>query len=137
MAGQADFIGSGWAFPVRVNERGGIELARGTQDVEEAMRIILSTPRGERRMRPDFGCGVHDLIFAPNNPTTHSLIQHYVREALALWEPRIEVREVRVHLDPAEPSAVRVEIVYDLRATNEQRNLVYPFYLIPEEREEG
>src|SRR5919202_3287359 len=115
-----DFIGSGWAFPLRVNGRGGIELARGERDVEESIRVILSTPIGERRMRPEFGCGVHDLTFATNDPTTHGLIQHYVAEALTRWEPRIELAGVRVVTDVAEPSRVLVEIDYALRASNER-----------------
>jgi phage baseplate assembly protein W len=129
----ADFIGTGWAFPLSINSRGGIEMARGDQDVQESIRIILSTPIGERRMRPEFGCGVHDLTFATNDPTTHGLIQHYVVEALTLWEPRALVAEVSVRTDPDEPARVLVEIDYDLRSTNERRNLVYPFYLIPGE----
>jgi phage baseplate assembly protein W len=134
---QSDFIGSGWAFPLRVNARGGIALARREQDVEESIRIILSTPVGERRMRPRFGCGVHDLTFATNDPATHGLIRYHVHQALALWEPRIELREdgVRVRTDPDEPARVLVEIDYLLRATNQRRNLVYPFYLIPGEPE--
>jgi phage baseplate assembly protein W len=133
----SDFIGSGWAFPLRVNARGGIALARREQDVEESIRIILSTPVGERRMRPRFGCGVHDLTFATNDPATHGLIRYHVLQALALWEPRIELREdgVRVRTDPDEPARVLVEIDSVLRATNQRRNLVYPFYLIPGEPE--
>jgi phage baseplate assembly protein W len=132
-----DFIGSGWAFPLRVNARGGLALARREQDVEESIQIILSTPVGERRMRPRFGCGVHDLTFATNDPATHGLIRYHVLQALALWEPRIELREdgVRVRTDPDEPSRVLVEIDYAIRATNQRRNLVYPFYLIPGEPE--
>jgi phage baseplate assembly protein W len=129
----ADFIGSGWAFPLTVNARGGIEMARGDRDIQESIRIILSTPIGERRMRPNFGCGVHDLTFATNDPTTHGLIQHHVIEALTLWEPRIAVSDVRVFSDEVEPARVLVEIDYELRSTNERRNLVYPFYLIPSE----
>jgi uncharacterized protein len=128
-----DFIGAGWAFPLRVNGRGGIELSRGAQDVEEAMRLILATPLGERRMRPDFGCGVSDLTFATNDPTTHGQVEHDVREALELWEPRIQVVDVRADLEPDADAQVRVEVEYVLRATNELRNLVYPFYLIPGE----
>jgi phage baseplate assembly protein W len=128
-----DFIGSGWAFPLRINGRGGIELSRGEQDVEEAIRLILATPLGERRMRPDFGCGVQDLTFATNDPTTHGQIVRDVRGALELWEPRIEVLDVRADLDPDADAQVRVEVDYVLRATNEMRNLVYPFYLIPGE----
>lgn len=132
-----DFIGSGWAFPMRINARGGIEMSRHDQDVQEAIRIVLSTPIGERRMRPRFGCGVHDLTFATNDPATHGLIRYHVVEALTLWEPRIELRPdgVRVQIDPDEPSRVLVEIDYQLRATNEPRNLVFPFYLIPDEAE--
>jgi uncharacterized protein len=132
-----DFIGAGWAFPLRVNARGGMALVRGEQDVDESIRIILSTPIGERRMRPRFGCGVHDLTFATNDPATHGLIRYHVLQALAMWEPRIEVREdgVRVSTDPVEPSRVLVDIDYTLRATNQRRNLVYPFYLIPGEQE--
>lgn len=136
MAQQGDFLGTGWAFPVRVNSRGGIEFSRRERDVEEAIRIILSTPIGERRMRPEFGCAVHDLAFATNDPTTHGLIRHYVYQALTLWEPRIILTEegIRVYTDPAEPSKIMVEIEYTIRATNERRNLVYPFYLIPGEQ---
>jgi phage baseplate assembly protein W len=132
-----DFIGSGWAFPLRVNARGGMALAHGEHDVDESIRIILSTPIGERRMRPRFGCGVHDLTFATNDPATHGLIRYHVLQALAMWEPRIELREdgVRVSTDPAEASRVLVDIDYTLRATNQRRNLVYPFYLIPGESE--
>jgi phage baseplate assembly protein W len=128
-----DFIGSGWSFPVRFNTRGGIELSRGERDVDEAIRMILQTPIGERRMRPRFGCGVQDLTFATNDPTTHGQIVREVREALGLWEPRIDILDVRTATDPEEPSEIFVEIDYVLRSTNERRNLVYPFYLIPGE----
>jgi phage baseplate assembly protein W len=128
-----DFIGSGWAWPLRVNSRGGISLSRGDTDVQESIWIILSTPKGERRMRPEFGCSVHDLAFATNDPTTHGTIVRHVEEALALWEPRIQVTEVRVNVDADEPSRIFVDIDYVLRSTNERRNLVYPFYLIPGE----
>ena len=132
-----DFIGSGWAFPLRINERGGLDLAYGEDDVRESILMILSTPIGERRMRPQFGCGVHDLVFATNSPATHGLIAYHVAEALALWEPRIELRDdsVRVQVDPEDPACILVEINYTLRATNQRRNLVYPFYLIPGEPE--
>jgi uncharacterized protein len=132
---ETDFIGTGWSFPLRVNERGGITMARREADVEEAMRMILATPIGERRMRPTFGCGVHDLVFATNDPTTHGLIRYHVHEALTLWEPRIALDEdsIDVQIDPDDPARVLIEIDYVLRATNQRRNLVYPFYLIPGE----
>ena len=129
----SDFTGSGWGFPPRVNARGGIEMLSGERDIEESIRIILGTPIGERRMRPTFGCGVHDLVFATNDATTHGLIRSRVEEALALWEPRVRVQDVQVHTDADDPARVIVDISYAVRATNERRNLVYPFYLIPEE----
>jgi phage baseplate assembly protein W len=132
-----DIIGTGWAFPPRATERGGIALARRGEDVAQAIRIILSTPIGERRMRPEFGCAIHDYVFATNDPTTHGLIRHHVVQALELWEPRIELVEVRVHAAREDPGQVLVEIDYLLRATNERRNLVYPFYIIPGEPEEA
>jgi phage baseplate assembly protein W len=110
-----------------------MELARGERDVQQSITIVLSTPIGERRMRPTFGCAVHDLVFSPNSATTHGLIRQHVFEALTLWEPRIEVRAIDVGVDPDEPGCVLVDVHYALRATNELRNLVYPFYLIPEE----
>ncbi len=128
-----DFLGAGWAFPLRVNARGGLELAHGEGDIDEAIQIILATPIGERRMRPAFGCAVHDLVFYPNDATTHGLIRHRVLEALELWEPRIAVQDVRVVVDPVEASRVLVELDYSVRSTNQPRNLVFPFYLIPGE----
>ena len=123
-------LGSGWSFPMRVNGRGGISLSRHDQDVEEAIRIILSTARGERKMRPEFGCGIHELIFAPNNATTGSLATYHVTQALEQWEPRIELLDVRVDSDQADGGLLLISLRYRLRATNDVRNLVYPFYLI-------
>jgi phage baseplate assembly protein W len=141
MAEGPDFVGAGWSFPLRVNAKGGISLSRSDRGVEEAIRIILGTPIGERRMRPLFGCAIHDLTFASNDPSTHGLIRYHVQEALARWEPRINVVDIRVRGDDDDPtrlndpSHVMIEIDYVLRATNERRNLVYPFYIIPGEPE--
>lgn len=125
--------GSGWSFPLRRSPRGGIELSSHERDIEEAIYLILMTARGERRMRPEFGCGIHDLVFAPNNATTHGLIVYHVQEALGWWEPRIEVEQVLVTPDRREPNLLLIEISYRIRATNDVRNLVYPFYRIPGE----
>ncbi len=128
-----DFLGIGWSFPVRVDGRGGIARSRGERDVEEAIRLILRTTRGERVMRPRFGSDLGDLIFTPNNATTAGLIDHHVREALEFWEPRIEVEDVTVQPDPEEPSRQLVRLTYVVRGSNDRRNLVYPFYTIPRE----
>jgi uncharacterized protein len=129
----SDFLGAGWSFPVRLDERRRVELVRGEQDVEQAMTIILLTPKGQRPRRPEFGCRIHDLIFAPNDGTTAGLARYYVEEALAMWEPRIAVQSVAVDPDPNRPERLLITIVYQIRATHDRRSLVFPFYRIPEE----
>ena len=129
-----EIVGAGWAFPVGTDGRGGIALARGDTDIEQAIRIILGTAKGERRMRPNFGCAIHDLIFAPNDESTWGLARYAVEEALGWWEPRIDVVDVQVGLSPQSPQRLDITISYRVRATKDARTLVYPFYLItPEE----
>jgi hypothetical protein len=128
-----DLLGVGWAFPVGVDARGRIALVRHKLDIDEAIRIILETPKGQRVMRPEFGSNLHDLIFAPNNATTAGLAAYYVEEALGMWEPRITVLEVDAHADEADPGRLLIEILYEIKATYDRRTLVYPFYRIPEE----
>jgi uncharacterized protein len=127
MAGE--FLGQGWAFPVTLDGRGGV-AAVGLEDaVRQAVWIVLSTAPGERVMRPDFGAGLADLVFAPNTPATHGLVASAVRDALVDWEPRIDVLDVAVTADPAQPTRLLVEVDYAVRAINSRFNLVYPFYL--------
>ena len=126
-----DFLGSGWHFPPRLDARGQIELAHQEQDVEEAIAVILRTNRGERPMRPEFGSNLFLLQFAPNNAQTAGEAKRYVQEALLRWEPRIAVGEVRAAPDPNHPNRLLIEIDYKVRATNSDRNLVFPFYTIP------
>ena len=129
MSDTPDIIGRGFTFPFRVDKTGSIALTTGADDIESAMRVILCTAPGERVMRPDFGCAVHDLIFAPNNANTHGLVIYYVKEALTKWEPRIQALDVKVNLDRDEQSRINSEIKYQVIATNNVYNLVYPFYL--------
>ncbi len=124
-----DIIGTGWGFPVTIDGGGGIVLSQREQDIEESIRIILSTAKGERHMRPNFGCGIHDLVFHPNNATTWTLIAYNVEEALGWWEPRIKIANVDVRTDLDEPTKLVINIQYQVKATNDMRNLVYPFYL--------
>ena len=121
----------GWRYPMRINGRGGIAMHRGGDAIDASIRVILATAKGARVMRPEFGSSIHDVVFAPNNPTTHGLIACYVQEALNRWEPRIDVTGVNAQADIVEPGRVIVNIQYQVRATNDERNLVYPFYLIP------
>lgn len=134
MAASKEFLGVGWAFPVTVDPRGRIALARQERDVEEAMRIILLTPRGQRMMRPEFGCQIHDLLFAPNDATTAGLAAYYVEQALGRWEPRIRVEEVMARPDLTDAGRLLITIQYEIKATHDSRSLVFPFYRIPDER---
>ena len=126
-----NFLGQGWAFPLGVDGTGGIAMSRGENDIENSILTILGTAKGERVMRPEFGSSIHDFIFAPNNATTHGLLGYHVRDALAFWEPRIEVTDVDVAADESNPSRVLINISYTVITTNDNRNLVYPYYLIP------
>lgn len=128
-----DFLGQGWHFPATITKTGGIALARQEGDIEEAIRTILRTDRGERRMRPEFGCILNELVFAPNNATTFGRVEEAVKEALARWEPRIRVTEVNARADPQEGNKLLIDIGYQIKASNDRRNLVFPFYLIPKE----
>jgi phage baseplate assembly protein W len=128
-----EYIGQGLAFPLQVNPQGGIALASGERDVEQAIRIILSTAPGERVMRPEFGCRIHELVFAPHDAATESLIVYYVEEALAQWEPRIDVQEVDVSADPGRDGSLLIEIKYRVKDTHDERSIVYPFFLSGEE----
>lgn len=178
-------VGTGWRFPVGVDRRGGIAVASYEQEIEQAMQIVLSTAPGERVMRPEFGCRIHELLFASINVSTLTAASHYVREALARWEPRVEIQDVTVELghserrrapeplhsfllpengngarpmgsnglqpafdlaqvlsvaqaerieaDPRASSLLLIHISYRIRATHDERALVYPFYTIPDE----
>lgn len=131
----ADFVGRGWALPVGVDARGGIALSEGGEELDASIRMILSTAPGERIMRPDFGCAIWELLFAPVNANSLGLMREAVREAVTRWEPRVELEDVATNPDPDDPSRVLIEVTYRVRADNDRRNLVYPFYVIPHEEE--
>jgi uncharacterized protein len=126
------FVGAGWAFPVRTDPTGSIALVTGDREIEEAIRLVLGTAPGERAMRPEFGCRIHDLVFGPANASTAGEIAYEVRRALDRWEPRIDVVDVRVVFDGVEAGTVYVDLHYSVRGTNDPRNLVFPFYVIPD-----
>ena len=128
-----EFIGAGWAFPVATDATGGIRLVSREAEIEQSIRLILSTAPGERPMRPEFGCAIHDYVFDPADGRTAGRISFAVREALRRWEPRIDVIDVRVGPHPAERDALLLDIRYTTSDSNDPRNLVYPFYVIPGE----
>lgn len=124
-----EFLGVGWKFPIRVNARGGLSFSIHEQDIEEAIWLILSTAKGERVMEPDFGCGIQDYVFAPNNPATRGSITYEVQKALTEFESRIDVESVRVESFPESDNRLLIYVDYRIRYNNAKRNLVYPFYL--------
>jgi phage baseplate assembly protein W len=132
----SDMLGSGLAFPLSVDHRGALAMARGEDDVEQALTIILGTAPGERPMRPEFGCEVHDFVFDSIDAAMVGRVEGAVRAALDRWEPRIEVVAVDFDLERAGQGVLVVTITYRIRATNRERNLVYPFYVIPAEEAE-
>ena len=131
-------LGSGLAFPLRVDARGGIALAHEDEDVREAISVILGTAPGERPMRPEFGCGIHDHVFEAVDAYLVGRLEQEVRRALDRWEPRIEVLAVDMSVEPRADGGtvselVVIDVTYRLRTTNDVRNLVHPFYVIPAE----
>lgn len=124
------FLGKGWKFPIRVNAGGGLDWSQGETSIREAIWLILSTPKRSRIMRPGFGCGIHDHVFAPNNPATRATIMDEVRRALVRWEPRIDVLKVTAASPPDTANTLLLSVDYRIRANNAAQNIVYPFYLL-------
>lgn len=126
------FLGKGWEFPVRPVS-GHLRLIEGADKISQSIELILGTAPGERPMRPEFGCGIHELVFQANTSTLHAVIQANVEEALQRWEPRIDVLEVRVtpqaSVSGDHPNQLEIAIDYRIRANNARNNLVYPFFL--------
>lgn len=129
------FIGAGLAFPMHVDATGGVALVRREREIEESIRLILATAPGERPMRPEFGCGIHDYVFSPADGSTAGQIAYEVRVALERWEPRIDVEAVSVSIDALREGVLYVDVQYTHRGSNDPRNLVFPFYVIGEHPE--
>ena len=135
MSDAADFIGRGILFPMRVDQSGSIALGRGADDIDASIRMAIVTAPGERLMRPQFGCRIWDLLFEPINANTLGLMGEAVRDTVSQWEPRVELEDLDIEPDPAQAGRVMIRMSYRVRATNDRRNLVFPFYVIPREVE--
>lgn len=122
------FLGTGWGFPVSPDKDGRMADAAYDESVRQSIWIILGTAKGERVMRPDFGCGIHELVFERNTPTTAGKVSEAVRDALLSFEPRIDLLGVQVEAQ-AGGSVLQVSVDFQVRATNNAFNLVFPFYL--------
>jgi uncharacterized protein len=127
------FVGKGFRWPMSVDHTGSIALTSGAEDLDSSIRVVLATAPGERVMRPEFGCRIWDLLFEPVNANTLGLMAQAVRDAVAQWEPRVEVEDVHVTPDSDDSSVVHISLTFRVRTTNSRRNLVYPFYVIPRE----
>jgi len=128
----SDIIGRGWTFPLQTDATGSISLVSGVTELEQAMYLILVTTPGERPMRPEFGFRLSDFVCASADATTAGLIANEVRTALEQWEPRITVDDVVVLVDPEDASMLLIDIYYTVLHTYDRRNLVFPFYVIPD-----
>jgi uncharacterized protein len=137
MANDRDFLGKGLRFPVSVNLNGGVSSSALEENVRQSIFIILGTAPGERLRRPDFGCRIHDLMFAPNNDMTAALAEVYCKEAIYKYEPRIDHLMVRALGNADQPNRLDVRIEYIIAGKNDKRNLVFPFYLRNEDDEES
>jgi phage baseplate assembly protein W len=135
MSDPSDFIGRGISFPLRVDQSGAIATSSGPEDIDSSIRMVLTTAPGERLMRPNFGCRIWELLFEPINANTLGLMGEAVREAIGRWEPRVTLDDVRVDPSERDSGAVLINIDYTVGTTNDRRNLVYPFYVIPGEDE--
>jgi uncharacterized protein len=129
VAESRQYLGVGWKFPLQVSPHGRIAAVRYEQRVEESIYLILSTAKGERLMLPEFGCGIHELVFAPNNAATHSLAVQHVQRALIDQERRIDVLDVTVQTTDEQPNLLLVRVTYRIRQNHAIGNIVYPFYL--------
>ncbi|MGY1636830.1 GPW/gp25 family protein [Geodermatophilus sp. SYSU D00742] len=122
-------LGAGWRFPVRPGQDGGLALVGGDERIRQSIWLVLATAPGERVMLPDFGCGVHDLVFQPNTAAVRGSVRAEVRDALVRWEPRIDVIDVAVTQPPDRPEVMLIEVEYRIRSTNAFYNLVYPLFI--------
>jgi phage baseplate assembly protein W len=124
-----DFLGVGWSLPIQLDKTKQIQIAKYEAAVRQSIWAILSTARGERLMRPEFGCRIHDHVFAPNTAGTVGQIISDVRAALIEWEPRIDVLDIELLPQFTHPNLLQISINYQVRTTTNEFNLVYPFYL--------
>lgn len=129
MSEAKEFLGRGWRYPICLDFQGRVATSAYEDDIKESIRIILGTSPGERIMRPDFGCGIVDMVFMSLDSLTLGMLESQVIEALLLWEPRIELDKVEAAESSLDQGLVEISISYRVISTNNQFNLVYPFYL--------
>ena len=124
-----DFLGIGWKFPPGLDNNFMFKKSQYEEDIKEAIWIILFTSKGERIMRPDFGCDIHNFVFENISSAVLELIKQSITDALLMWEPRITLLEINVSIKDITSGLLIIEIKYIVNVTNNSFNLVYPFYL--------
>lgn len=129
---QQDFVGSGFAFPMGVDAQGGISMVGGSDNIDRSIRLIMGTAYGERPMRPEFGCGIHDLIFDSTSLELLGQVQVQVMASLRRWETRADILEVTATYGD-DPSVINIQVTYRIKGNYDPRNLLVPFYVIPRE----
>ena len=135
MSNEKDFLGKGLRFPVSINLNGGVSSSQLEENVRQSLFVILGTAPGERVHRPKFGCRIHDLMFAPNNPVTAARAEVFCEEAIYKFEPRIEKVACRAQPNADEPNRLDIRIEYVIAGKTNPRNLVFPFYLKTDDEE--
>lgn len=135
MSNDRDFLGKGLRFPVSVNLNGGVSSSQLEENIRQSIFIVLGTAPGERLHRPDFGCRIHDLMFAPNNGITAARAEVYCEEAIYKYEPRVDHLTCRAQPNPDQPNRLDVRIEYVIAGKHDKRSLVFPFYLRNEDED--
>lgn len=125
----SDFLGRGWSFPIRASSSASVQWSAGDDKIRESILLILRTVPGERVLMPAFGCRIGELAFSPNDGATRALARTFVQEALARWEPRIDLPAVTIDGSTSAPNLMPISVDYVVKETNRSANLVYPFYL--------
>ena len=130
-----DFVGSGFAFPMDIDDQGGIRMVGGTDNIDRSIRLIMGTAYGERPMRPDFGCGIHDLLFDSTSLELLGQVQAQVVASLRRWETRADILDVSATYGD-DPTVINIQVTYRIKGNYDPRNLLVPFYVIPREEDQ-
>lgn len=124
------FLGRGWKFPVQIDPATGrVAMSEMEQDIKESIYILLATAPGERVMRLEFGCGIHELVFSSMSTVTMGLFESRIREAINRWEPRVDILKLEVFTKDPAKGKLEINLYCQIRDTNTEFNLVFPFYL--------
>ena len=132
---QQDFVGSGFAFPMGVDDQGGVRMVGGSDNIDRSIRLIMGTAYGERPMRPEFGCGIHDLIFDSTSLELLGQVQAQVTASLRRWETRADIIDVSATYG-VDPTVINIQVTYRIKGNYDPRNLLVPFYVIPREEDQ-